>query len=122
MSTVEQSKGAPTSWDELPAAIRTYLVAHQARDLQTAISAFAVDAVVTDEGRTYRGREEIRAWLGGAAGNYTYTTAFTGATTTGPTRFDATQRLEGDFPGGVADLHFRFTLDGPSISRLVVEP
>jgi hypothetical protein len=32
------------------------------------------------------------------------------------------QHLEGDFPGGVADLHFRFALDGALISRLVIEP
>jgi hypothetical protein len=30
--------------------------------------------------------------------------------------------LEGDFPGGVADLHFRFTLRDGLISRLVIEP
>ena len=35
---------------------------------------------------------------------------------------DVGQHLEGDFPGGVVDLHFRFTLDGASISRLVIEP
>jgi hypothetical protein len=32
------------------------------------------------------------------------------------------QHLEGDFPGGVADLHFRFALDGALISQLVIEP
>ena len=52
---------------------------------------------------------------------YTYTTEFTGATTTDST-VDVGQHLEGNFPGGVADLHYRFTLDGTSISRLVIEP
>jgi ketosteroid isomerase-like protein len=122
MSTADQSEGTPTSWDELPAVITTYLTAHRARDLEAAISAFAADATVTDEGRTHRGRDEIRTWLSGAAGEYSYTTAFTGAVRTGATEFDAVQHLEGDFPGGVVDLHFRFTLDGPSISRLVIEP
>ncbi|MGO4442317.1 hypothetical protein AB4Z42_03075 [Mycobacterium sp. 2YAF39] len=28
----------------------------------------------------------------------------------------------GDFPGGAADSHFRFTLDGALLSRLVIEP
>ena len=32
------------------------------------------------------------------------------------------QHLEGNFPGGVADLHYRFTLDGALIARLVIEP
>lgn len=39
-----------------------------------------------------------------------------------PTHVDVLQRLEGDFPGGVAHLHYRFTLDGGMISRLVIEP
>ena len=122
MSTVDRSEDTRTSWDELPAAITTYLAAHRARDVAMAIRAYAADAVVTDEGRTHRGLEEIRTWLGGAAGEYTYTTEFTGATRTGEAQFDVVQHLEGDFPGGVADLHFRFTLDGPSISRLAIEP
>ena len=76
---------------------------------------------MTDEGRDYTGRDEIGAWLTASAGEYTYTSEFTGATTT-DTTVDVGQRLEGNFPGGVADLHFRFTLDGASISRLVIEP
>jgi hypothetical protein len=39
-----------------------------------------------------------------------------------PAHVDVLQRLEGDFPGGVADLHYRFTLDGDLISGLVIEP
>jgi hypothetical protein len=122
MSTSQQSAGTSTSWDELPTVIRTYLIAHQARDAETAIATFTADAVVTDEGYTHHGREEIRTWLSRAAGEYTYTTEFTGAMTTGNGRFDVVQHLEGNFPGGEADLHFRFTLDGPSICRLVIEP
>jgi ketosteroid isomerase-like protein len=122
MNTVDRSEGTRTSWNELPAVITTCLAAHRARDVETVIRAFAVDAVVTDEGRTYRGREEIRNWLRSAASEYTFTTEFTGATRTGEAQFDVAQHLEGNFPGGVVDLHFRFTLDGRSISRLVIEP
>ncbi|QPG72681.1 nuclear transport factor 2 family protein [Mycolicibacterium mucogenicum DSM 44124] len=86
-----------------------------------AVATFTTDAVVTDEGRDYTGRDEIGAWLTASAGEYTYTSEFTGATTT-DTTIDVVQHLEGDFPGGVVDLHFRFTLDGASISRLVIEP
>jgi hypothetical protein len=122
MSTVDRSEGTETSWDELPTAITTYLAAHQTRDVETVIGAYTEDAVVTDEGRTYRGRDEIRNWLENAASEYTYTTEFAGATRIGAARFDVVQHLEGNFPGGVVDLHFRFTLDGTSISRLVIEP
>ena len=110
------------SWDELPAVIRAYLPAHQARDVESAVTAFAADAVVTDEGRTHRGRAEIRAWLGSAGSGYTYTTDFVGASRAGAGRFDVVQHLAGDFPGGSADLHYRFVVDGASITRLVIEP
>lgn len=111
-----------TSWDELPATITTYLTAHEAKDAATAIKTFAADAVVTDEGHTYRGIDEIRGWLNSAGTEYTFTTDFVGATTLDPARIDVVQHLEGNFPGGVADLHFRFTTDGALISRLVIEP
>jgi hypothetical protein len=122
MSTVDWSEGTGISWDELPAAILAYLTAHRARDVETAVEAYTVDAVVIDESRTYRGREEIRTWLGRAGGEYTFTTEFVSATRIGGARYDVVQHLEGNFPGGVVDLHFRFTLDGTSISRLVVKP
>lgn len=86
-----------------------------------AVATFTADAVVTDDGRTYAGRDEIGAWLTAAAGEYTYTSEFTGATVTDDS-IAVRQHLEGDFPGGVVDLHYRFTLDGKSISRLVIEP
>jgi len=122
METGDRNGCAAISRAELPAAITTYLAAHQARDGETAIGVFAADAVVTDEGRTHRGRDAIRAWLDGAASEYTYTTAFVGATRTGDGRYDVVQHLEGDFPGGVVDLHFRFTVNGGAITGLVIEP
>jgi hypothetical protein len=116
------STGTDLTWDQLPAAITTYLPAHQEHDNKTAIGAFAVDAVVTDEGKTYHGRDEIEGWLNKSAGEYTYTTEFAGASGDGGTGWDIVQHLEGNFPGGSVDLHYRFTLDGDLISRLVIEP
>ena len=108
--------------NELPLTIATYLTAHKNNDAAAAIKTFADDAVVTDEGNTYRGRNEISDWLGSAASEFTFTTEFVGATTSEAGYFDVVQHLEGDFPGGVADLHFRFAMDGALISRLVIEP
>jgi ketosteroid isomerase-like protein len=122
MDTVDWSAGTSIPQAGLPAVITTYLAAHQVRDVDAAIAVCAPDAVVTDEGRTYHGRDEIRAWLGGAAREYTFTTTFAGATQVGDDHVDVLQHLEGDFPGGVADLHFRFTVRDGSISRLVIEP
>ncbi|BBX67047.1 nuclear transport factor 2-like protein [Mycolicibacterium psychrotolerans] len=111
-----------TMWNALPAVVPTYLSAHQTRDVAAALSTFTADAAVTDEGHTVAGRQAIGAWLDDAGSEYTFTTTFTGATVSGPEHIDVVQRLEGDFPGGVADLHYRFTLAGDLISRLVIEP
>ena len=80
------------------------------------------DAVVTDEGHDYHGPDEIRAWLARSASEYTYTIELTAAARADDQHFDAVHHLEGNFPGGVVDLHFRFTLRGALISRLVIEP
>jgi hypothetical protein len=111
-----------TTWKSLPDAVTTYLTAQDARDVATAITVFTADAEVTDEGQTYRGLDAIGTWIGSAASQYTYTTEFTGATFTGRDHVDVTQHLEGNFPGGVVDLHYRFTLGGGAITRLVIEP
>jgi ketosteroid isomerase-like protein len=107
---------------EIPAGIATYLEVHEARDVDRAIAMYAPDAVVTDEDHDYHGVDQIRAWMTSAGSQYTYTTTLTGASRLDADHVDVLQRLEGDFPGGVADLHFRFTLDGDRIVRLVIEP
>ena len=110
-----------TEWDALPDTVRTFMTALDTREVGQALATLTPDAVVTDEGHDYRGTDEIGAWVATAASEYTYTTEFTGATTT-DAGVDIGQHLEGNFPGGVADLHYRFTLDGASISRVVIEP
>ncbi|TFV59399.1 nuclear transport factor 2 family protein [Mycobacterium sp. PS03-16] len=97
------------------------MTALDAREVNEALATLTTDAVVTDEGHDYKGHDEIGAWIATAASEYTYTTEITGATTT-DAGVDVGQHLEGNFPGGVADLHYRFTLDGTVISRVVIEP
>jgi hypothetical protein len=110
-----------TDWDALPKTVRTFMTALDAREADQALATLSADAVVTDEGHDYKGHNEIGDWVAKAAAEYTYTSAFTGATTT-DVGVDVGQHLEGNFPGGVADLHYRFTLDGTVLSRVVIEP
>lgn len=110
-----------TEWETLPETVRTFMTALDAREVNEALATLTTDAVVTDEGHDYKGHDEIGAWIATAASEYTYTTEITGATTT-DAGVDVGQHLEGNFPGGVADLHYRFTLDGTVISRVVIEP
>lgn len=110
-----------TDWDALPETVRTFMTALDSREVGQALATLTPDAVVTDEGHDYAGHGDIGSWIANAASEYTYTTEFTGATTT-DAGVDVGQHLEGDFPGGVADLYYRFTLDGALISRVVIEP
>jgi ketosteroid isomerase-like protein len=111
-----------TSQDVLPATITGYLAAHLAREVDAATSRFTDDAVVVDEGHTYTGPAEIAAWLDRSASEYTYTIELTGTERIDDAHYVATHHLEGNFPGGVVDLHFRFTLRGDRISALTIEP
>lgn len=121
MSEIDWSAATPVETDQLPVAIAKYLVAHEARDLDTAMAFYTPDATVTDEGHTYAGHDAIRAWLATSASEYTYTTTLTAAAAVDDRHYDAVHHLEGNFPGGVADLHFRFTKRGDRIERLVIE-
>lgn len=109
------------AWETLPEAVTTFMTALDSHEFDRALATFTSDAVVTDDGRDHAGTDEIKAWLATAVTEYTYTATFTGASTTGA-GVDVGQHLEGDFPGGVVDLNYRFTLDGAVISRLVIEP
>ncbi|GAA1734052.1 nuclear transport factor 2 family protein [Aeromicrobium alkaliterrae] len=119
----EQNQATPVALDALPAAVRTFVTAHLAHDYDAEMASFAEDATVTDEGHTHTGLGEIRAMLTRAAGEYTYTTEVTGAYRLDDARVDVVHHLEGDFPGGVVDLHYRFTVGaGGLIADLVIEP
>lgn len=106
---------------ELPRTIADYLTAHRTRDADTAITCFTNDAAVIDDGKTYHGTADIHTWLDRSAGEYTYTIELIGAEKIDDQHYTAINHLEGDFPGGVVDLHFRFTLRGGRVARLVIE-
>ena len=64
----------------------------------------------------------IRSWQEGSASLYQYTTEVHGAERTGEETYRVTVRLAGNFPGGTADLIWRFTVAGERISRLEIAP
>lgn len=107
---------------QLPATIRAYLAAHAADELDAAARTFAPTAEVTDEGHTYRGAEEVQEFLHKGGSQYTYTTELIGAERRDDQHWVAVNRLEGDFPGGLVDLRYRFTLTDDLISELVIAP
>jgi uncharacterized protein (TIGR02246 family) len=101
-----------------PEVIVGYFAASDAQDPAAIAVCFAEDGVVVDEGQTYRGRTQIEGWRRDLLGKWTYTTTITGAETTGPGAYRVSVHLVGDFPGGVADLSFDFTLAADQIAGL----
>ncbi len=112
----------PGAGTALPEVIRQYLDAHDRRDTDTALSAFAADAVVHDDGQEHHGRHEIRTWLSSTSTRYTFTRTLTEVGALDAHTWVATNHLEGDFPGGVVDLQYRFTLSQDHIDALIISP
>ena len=107
---------------DLPAVISRYFEPDRDRDIDSIVTLFAEDATVIDEGEERHGTAEIQAWQTGAASKYTYTTEITGTEALGPDRYLVTGRLIGNFPGGIADLKWDFTIAGQQITRLTIAP
>jgi len=106
--------------DTLPTTVCDFLAASTVHDADTASSLLAEDAVVVDQGDTFCGRSEIHAFLREAGSEFEYTTEQIGARRVDDDHWVVTLRLEGTFPGGVADLDYRFTLRGALVAELVI--
>ncbi|MFH8483321.1 nuclear transport factor 2 family protein [Streptomyces sp. NPDC018055] len=106
--------------DLLPTAVRQFLGAHIIRDADTASSFLAEDAVIVDQDETFRGREETYTFLRDAGSEFEYTTEQIGGHRVDDLHWVVTVRLEGTFPGGVAELDYRFALRGDLIAELVI--
>jgi hypothetical protein len=108
----------------LPPAIADYFAATDRHDDLATAACFTEDAVVVDEDREWNGRAGVLAWRQRPT-DYTYTVEVMGlapADRDDPLDIPVITHLEGDFPGGAADLTFRFHLDGDHIRRLEIAP
>ena len=106
--------------DPLPTTVRDFLAAHIVRDADTASSFLAEDAVFVDQGETFRGKEQVHAFLRDAGSEFEYTTQQIGARRVDDAHWVVTLRLEGTFPGGVAELDYRFALRDDRVAELVI--
>ena len=111
---------------QLPTIISRYFAASDARDVDAILACFTADAVVTDEGRTHRGGDEIRQWRQDVNAAYEFTVEILGDAPAGTTddlsRHDVTAHLEGNFPGGTVDQVHRFELRDSLIAALHIAP
>jgi ketosteroid isomerase-like protein len=107
---------------EPPDVVRRYQNAHDHHDTDRALAAFAPDARVVDEEHEFRGTDQIRSWLDTAARQFTYTRTLVGAEVIDTDTWLVVNHLEGDFPGGVVDLQYRFVVSDDLILELVIAP
>jgi hypothetical protein len=106
----------------LPEVIIRYQDAHDRRDTDAALATFASDAIVRDDGHEYRGTVEIRDWISRASVEFTYTRTLIAAANVDANTWLVTNHLEGNFPGGVVDLHYRYLIDDQLIHELDIAP
>ncbi|MFI5755880.1 nuclear transport factor 2 family protein [Streptomyces sp. NPDC051569] len=111
-----------TCWGTAARAMSAWAARAWLRAAIRRISAFHENATVTDEDVTHTGTAAIGTWLSTAAGEFTFTTERLGAERLDDTHWVVTNRLEGDFPGGRADLRYRFALRSGLIEDLTIAP
>ena len=104
----------------LPQPIAAYFTADKG-DSEAVAACFTENAVVKDEGHTYRGVAAIKQWKADASAKYQYTSEpFACEQKDG--KFVVTSRLTGNFPGSPVNLRFFFGLDGDKIVSLEITP
>ena len=108
--------------DAAPSVIRRYFEFDAQRDIDSLVELFTADATVVDDGVSRHGTAEIGAWQSGQASEYTYTKTVLGSESVAADRYLVTARLEGNFPGGTADLRYEFSIEGDRISHLIIAP
>lgn len=104
-----------------PAAIVPFMDAAARRDYDALAACFTEDATVCDEGQTHSGRSEIRRWQEDTRAKWSYTVTIVGGQPGGENEYLVAVRLVGNFPGGRADLNYRFSMRDGLIGRLEVE-
>ena len=99
--------------------IAAYVEASNARDIDTIMSMFTPDAVVSDEREVHRGLDEIRAWRLRTMAEYNFTTELLGVEEVGKETV-ATCRISGTFDGSPIVLRSFFTLVDGKIAAMSI--
>jgi ketosteroid isomerase-like protein len=118
--SVNSDQEAKNVMSTTPDVVANYLKAADEGDLTAVAGCFTDDGTVLDEGRTYHGRDEIRAWRERLSSQWEFTRTITGSEPQPDVGYLVRTHVEGNFPGGVADLSLRFTLAGALISDLTI--
>ncbi|MFC7287288.1 nuclear transport factor 2 family protein [Herminiimonas glaciei] len=103
----------------IPQPIAAYVLAENSHDIDSVTKCFTQDAVVKDEGKFHRGRDQIRAWKLETASKYSAYIAPI-QVTSNDKAYVLKASVYGNFPGSPAVLHFHFLTVGDLINSLEV--
>ncbi|ACL16806.1 nuclear transport factor 2 family protein [Methanosphaerula palustris] len=102
---------------KLAQPIETYFYASNIPDNELIVNCFTEDAIVLDEGHTYRGHAAIRKWRDDVTEQWTITTEITGVAEKGGETV-VTATVSGNFDGSPVPLDFHFTVENEKITAL----
>ena len=105
---------------DLPQPVAAYFTADRS-DSESVAQCFTENAVVQDEGRTFKGRAAIKQWKEDASAKYHYTSE-PSACDRQDGKVVVTSRLTGNFPGSPVNLRYLFKLRGDKIESLEIVP
>jgi hypothetical protein len=101
---------------QVPKPVAAYFTA-DAQGAEALVQCFTENAVVKDDGHTYRGKAAIGKWKEDVAAKYQYTCEpFACEQVNG--NCVVTSKLTGNFPGSPLNLRFSFGLEGDKIAAL----
>ena len=104
-----------------PKVITRFMDAAAERDYDAIAECFTSDATVSDERRTHRGRAAIRLWQEESRARWEYTATAIGDRPAGADEYIVAVHLKGNFPGGEANVEYRFMIRDGLISSLRIE-
>jgi hypothetical protein len=96
--------------NEMPPTLTRYFAAQNAHDVEAMLMAFAPDAEVSDEGKTYVGRHAIRDWKLATSAKYRITARPLRTERNGHALATIVE-VDGNFPGSPANLTYDILLD-----------
>jgi hypothetical protein len=105
---------------DAPGVVTRYLRAADDGDFEALAACFTPEGTVVDEGVTYQGHDAIVGWREQTAAKWEYTSEVTHTEPAGDGGFRVSVHVEGNFPGGQADLKYSFVLDGDRIAALSI--
>ena len=104
----------------LPKPIAAYFTADSG-DGEAVSQCFTENAIVKDEGHTYKGQAAIKEWKADTSAKYQYTSEPL-ACEEKDEKIIVTSHLVGNFHGSPVDLRFFFQLEGDKIASLEIIP